>query len=140
MIPLLKFERALRGMLIKDKTAHELLWEQLMGLMTYQEPFPLTEAAVINWDISRYYNAEVTLTASRTLAVNNLTAGDYGTIKVIQGGTGSYALTLPTNPVSKSANGGAGAITLTAAAGSVDVLSFYYDGTNLLWNASLNFT
>jgi len=135
MIPLLRLNqlRSMRELL-------RLTSDKLNDLMSYQTPVTLTDEATINWDISAAYNAKVTLAASRTLSVNNLVRGDYGTLEVIQGGTGSYTLTLPTSPVSKVANGGAGAITLTAAVGSVDVLSFYYDGTNLLWNASLNFT
>lgn len=109
-------------------------------LMAYQKPITLTDESIIKWNLRKGYNAQVTLGASRTLLLEQLTPGDYGTIKVIQGGAGSFTLTLPTNPVSKVSDGGAGAITLTAAAGSIDVLVFYYDGTNLLWNKSLNYT
>jgi len=80
----------------------------------------------------------VTLTGNATLSVTGLQAGCYGTLKVIQGGSGSYTLTLPSS--SKVSGGGAGAITLSTTAGSIDIIGFYYDGTNLLWNAQLDFT
>jgi len=134
MIPLLRLNqlRSMRELL-------RLTSDKLNDLMSYQTPVTLTDEATINWDISAAYNAKVTLAASRTLSVNNLVRGDYGTLEVIQGGTGSYTLTLPTSPVSKVANGGAGAVILSTAVGAVDILVFYYNGTNLLWTITTNY-
>jgi hypothetical protein len=140
MIRLPKYFPSLNGMLVKDKSAFRLIWEQIIGLMTYQTPIVLQDAATISWDVSKAYNAQVTLAGSRTLVLNGLVAGDYGTLEVIQGGSGSYTLTLPTSPVSKVSDGGAGTIVLTTTVGAIDVLVFYYNGTNLLWNKSLNYT
>ena len=97
----------------------------------------LTDAATVAWDFSTGDTKTVTLTASRALAITNPVAGTYGAIKVIQGGTGSYALTLPAG--SKVVNGGAGAVALSTAVGSIDILTFFYDGTNYFWNAGLNY-
>lgn len=98
----------------------------------------LTDAATVFWDYSLGYNAVVTLADNRTLGITNVANGDYGTIKVIQDGTGGRTLALSgTNLV---VNGGAGAITLTSNANAVDILSFVYDGTNFLWNVGYNYT
>ena len=117
----------------RDAVNGILVW--LNRLYQYQQPQILTDNSIINWSVQNGYNAQVTLVGSRTLAVNTLTAGDYGTLKVIQGGSGSYTLTLPSN--SKVSNGGAGAVTLSTAVGSIDILTFYYDGTTLFWNRKL---
>jgi hypothetical protein len=114
--------------------------DKLNSLMLYQTPVTLVDEAIINWDVSKAYNVKVTLTASRTLSVNNLVAGDYGTIEVVQGGAGSYTLTLPSNPVSKVANAGAGAVTLSTAVGAIDILVFYYNGVNLFWSITQDYS
>lgn len=107
-------------------------------LIAYQTPIILQEDTTIGWNITKGYNATVTLTASRILSVTQLTPGDYGTIKIIQGGSGSYTLTLPTG--SKVGNGGAGVITLSTTVGAIDIATFYYDGTTLFWNLTTDFT
>lgn len=137
---LLDFDEDLVGAVGKNKEIFILLWKQLRELMTYQQPIQLTDGATIYWDVSAGYNAQVTLSGSRTLSVNQLVTGDYGTIKVIQGGSGSYTLTLPTSPVSKVSGAGAGAVTLSTAVGAIDILGFYYDGTTLFWNIQTDFT
>lgn len=83
-------------------------------------------------------NATVTLGGNRTLAFSGLAAGMSGVLIVKQDGTGSRTLTLPAT--SKVVDGGAGAITLTTTASAIDVLSWVYDGTNILWAKGLNFT
>jgi hypothetical protein len=110
----------------------------LRKLTQYQNPVTLTDGATVTWYINKSYNAQVTLAGSRTLVIAGLTQGDYGTLKIIQGGAGSYALTLP-NP-SKVSGAGAGALTLSTAVGSIDIATFYYDGTTLFWNLSTDFT
>jgi len=140
MINLLDFDDANKGTVGKNREVFILLWKQLRELMTYQQPIDLVDESTIYWDVSTGYNAQVTLSGSRTLSVNQLVSGDYGTIKVIQGGTGSYTLTLPTSPVSKVSGAGAGAVTLSTAVGAIDILGFYYDGTTLFWNIQTDFT
>lgn len=98
----------------------------------------LTDATTVFWDYSLGYNAVVTLNDNRTLGITNAVNGDYGTLKVIQDGTGGRTLALSgTNLV---VNGGAGAITLTSNPNAVDILSFVYDGTSFLWNVGYNYT
>lgn len=83
-------------------------------------------------------NATVTLGGNRTLAFDKLTNGMRGVLIVKQDATGSRTLTLPAT--SKVVDGGAGAVTLTTTASAIDVLSWIYDGTNILWAPGLNFT
>jgi hypothetical protein len=98
----------------------------------------LTDAANIAWDYALGYNAEVTLTASRILdEPTNVSDGDYGTLVIVQDGVGSHTLTLPAS--FKVVNGGAGAITLSTAANSVDSISWVKKGTDFLVSVGLNF-
>jgi len=86
----------------------------------------LTDAASIEWDYSLGYNAKVTLTANRALAIpTNVRDGDYGTLKVYQDAVGGHTLTLPAN--FKVVNNGLGAITLTPTALAYDIISWSYD-------------
>jgi hypothetical protein len=98
----------------------------------------LTDAANIAWDYALGYNAEVTLTASRILDVpTNVADGDYGTLVIAQDGVGSHTLTLPAS--FKVVNGGAGAITLSTAAGSIDSISWVKRGADFLVSVGVNF-
>jgi len=99
----------------------------------------LTDGATITWTVtsSRINNATVTLGGNRTLAISGAAAGYNGVLIVKQDGTGSRTLTLPGS--SKVIGGGSGAITLTTTASAIDVLSWYYDGTNYYWTYGLNF-
>lgn len=101
----------------------------------------LVDGATITWDFAGYYEmlAEVNpIGGNRTLAFANIVAGCRGTLIIHQDGTGSRTLTLPAG--SKVRDSGAGAITLSTAANSIDVLSFIYDGTNYLWTYGKSFT
>lgn len=106
----------------------------VFGWKTFQT---LTDGATVTWDMSLGFNAKVTLGGNRTLAFSNIADGDYGTLIIIQDGTGSRTLALPAS--SKVVNGGAGAITLTAAAGSVDIISFVREGSTTYWNYGKNY-
>lgn len=100
----------------------------------------LTDGATITWafDSDRVRNAVVTLGGNRTLDITGEVDGCTGVLIVKQDATGSRTLTLPGS--SKVVGGGAGAITLSTAANSVDIISFYYDGTNFWWTYGKNFT
>ena len=99
----------------------------------------LTDAANISWDYSLGYNAQVRLTASRILdAPTNVADGDYGTLIVTQDAVGSHTLTLPSS--FKVVNGGAGAVTLSTAAASIDSLSWFKKGSEFFVSIGLNFS
>lgn len=98
----------------------------------------LTDATTIAWDMSNGTNATVTLAGNRTLAISNMSAGQFATLIIKQDATGSRTLTLPTG--SKVVNVGAGAINLTTTASAIDILSCFYDGTNYYWLLNKKFT
>jgi hypothetical protein len=97
----------------------------------------LTFGSTTTWDQTRGATAAVTLTGNATLSITNEAAGMYGLIRVKQDATGSRTLTLPAG--SKVINGGGGAVSLTTAANAVDVLSYFYDGTNYFWTVGYNY-
>lgn len=105
--------------------------QQLFGKKT------LTDGATINWDLRYEQVAEVTLAGNRTLA--NPTNGEAGGTYILivkQDSTGSRTLSFGAN----YAFPGGTAPTLSTAANAVDVLSFVYDGTNMLGVAQLDFS
>lgn len=100
----------------------------------------LSDGATITWATNgaRINNAKVTLGGNRTLDITGEVDGASGVLIVIQDSTGSRTLTLPGS--SKVIGGGAGAVTLSTVANSIDVLSWIYDGTNFYWTKGLNYT
>jgi hypothetical protein len=106
-------------------------------ISTKKAPVTLTDGATITWDVSTGYNAKVTLAGNRTLAITNPQAGQYYKLTITQDGTGSRTITLPSG--SKVINGGSGAVTLSTAAGTIDILMGYYDGTNYFWTLGKNY-
>ena len=96
-----------------------------------QQPFvALTDAATVLWATGSgfpEYRASVTLGGNRTLSITGAISGTSGVLEVIQDGTGSRTLALPGSSVVYP--GGGSTVTLSTAPGSVDMLSFIYDGT-----------
>jgi len=99
----------------------------------------LTDGATVTWAFGsdRAKLAVVTLGGNRTLDITGAVSGTSGVLRVVQG-AGGNTLALPAG--SLVANGGAGAVTLSAGAGDIDVLSFYYNGTNYYWTYGVDFT
>lgn len=109
------------------------------------EPAPaweaLTDGATVTWPWVAWkgtQQAAVTLGGARTLDITGQLNGQRGVLLVTQDGTGGRTLALPAG--SLVANGGAGAVTLTAAAGAVDRLLFERTGSNYLVSPLPNFT
>ena len=93
----------------------------------------LTDAANISWNAESNPRAFVTLTANRILDnPTNLIAGKVYSIRVVQGGTGSYTLTFGANYVTKDDSTVAYTKTLSTAVGSFTTIQFYTDGTNMI--------
>jgi hypothetical protein len=76
-------------------------------------------------------NHSVTMAASTTVTLSNMTAGQEGRISLIQGGSGSYTPTF--SPALDF--GTAGTPTWSTAVGKKDIVEIYYDGTT--YNASV---
>jgi len=86
----------------------------------------LTDSATIVWDYSLGNIASVTLGGDRTLSVVNPRANTTGLLYVKQDSTGSRLLTITGNkPVGWA---------LSAAANSVDLIGFFYNGTEFYWS------
>jgi len=100
-------------------------------------PQALTSGSTITWNPANGLNASVTLNQNSTLSFSTTPAnGSYGTLVVTQG-SGNKTLTLPTitnvtNKVWGSTS--TSTIALSAGAGAVDIVNFYYDGTSCYWN------
>jgi hypothetical protein len=90
----------------------------------------LTDAATVSWNLANGSNSKITLGGNRTLAISNVAVGDTGTILVKQGSGTTHTLTLPAGSL---VIGGA-TYTTTTTSNGVDVLGFYYDGTNYFWS------
>lgn len=104
----------------------------------------LTDAAPIAWSLASMPVANATVTLVNTLAtrainVSNLLNGGEYRLVINQDSTGGAALTLGTGCTWKVAGGGAGAITLTATANAVDILTFTYDGAVCRATLTANF-
>ena len=89
------------------------------------------------YNCSTSVNAKITLTGNTTATLTNLVDGMSGNFYITQDGTGGHTLTL--SPTPKVINGGGGVVTLTGTAGSTDIISWAYDGTNLYVTYGLNY-
>ena len=98
-----------------------------------------TSGGTVNWDINNSSNAKITLSSNLTLNISNVSSGDFGTLKITQDGVGSHTITLGTG-THQVVNSGNGSITLTANANAVDVITFFYDGTEFLWSVGNDYT
>ena len=96
----------------------------------------LTDAATIAWDVATQPAARVTLAGNRTLgAPTNMRAGSTYVLRVIQDATGSR--TLAYNAAFKFPGGTAP--TLSSAANSISLLTFYSDGSAMYGVAQSGF-
>ena len=94
------------------------------------------QAITGTWNLNLGANASWTLASgANTLTVTNAKAGMFGLIRVTNAGTST--ITLPAG--SRVINGGGGVVPLTQVASAVDILTFYYDGTNYWWTYGNNY-
>lgn len=98
----------------------------------------LTDASTINFDVNKGLNAKVTLAGNRTLALNNALNGDSGKLIIKQDGTGNRTLALPAS--CRVFGGGAGAVDLTNAANSQDILIWFKENDIIYFIVELNAT
>ena len=98
-------------------------------------PQTLTDAATISWVPSQGLNANVTLAGNRTLSFSTPpTSGAYGTLVVKQDATGGRTLTLPSVANKVLGSSSTTTIGLSTTANAIDIVNFYFDGTNYFWN------
>ena len=98
-------------------------------------PQTLTDAANISWVPLQGLNASVTLAGNRTLSFSTPPAsGAYGTLVVKQDATGGRTLTLPSVANKILGSSSTTTIGLSTTANAIDIINFYFDGTNYFWN------
>ena len=98
-------------------------------------PQTLTDAANISWVPLQGLNAGVTLAGNRTLSFSTAPpTGAYGTLVVKQDATGGRTLSLPSVANKILGSTSTTTIGLSAAANAIDIVNFYFDGTNYFWN------
>jgi hypothetical protein len=92
----------------------------------------LTDGATITWDYNTGGEKTVTLGGNRTLSITNLPTDRvvYGTLRVVQDGTGGRALTLP------SPSGTTTVGSLNTASGGESYITFRYNGSKFRFNIS----
>lgn len=95
----------------------------------------LTSGAAVTWNMTNGYNAKITLAHNATLTVSNVVDGMSGCLIITQDATGGRTLDLPAN----SKLLGSTSLTLTSAAGSVDILTFVYTGATYYWSRGANY-
>lgn len=112
--------------------------KKLKKVLNRQKPILLSGTEFVSWNAHKNYNAEILLDTNKKLFFERLESGDHGLLKIVQGAGGSHTLALPSN--SKVASNGLGLLNLSTIVGSVDIATFYYNGVNLFWHLSLNFS
>ena len=133
-----KYFTAARSQAVISAGGNEIVYNSSTGVISKNKTVQtLVDGPTVTFNAASGYNAQVTLGASRVLAFSDTNAGEYYTLKVTQDSSGNHALTLPAG--CKVIGAGAGGVTLTAAANAVDILTFFYDGTNYFVNYGLNY-
>lgn len=98
-----------------------------------------TTSGFIDWDIDSVgLNTKITLNGNMSLNIINAQNGDFGTMRIMQDGDGSHTMSF-TSGTNKVANGGGGSITLTSTARAVDIIKFFYDGSEFNWSVGYNY-
>ena len=106
--------------------------EPTMKTLTY------IDNTVINWNTKLSNNATIVLNGiNSSLNMTNFKLGDSGVFVIKEDTVGSRQLTFPINSLFP---GGGSSITLTSTPNAVDVLTYFYDGTNINWNVQYNYT
>jgi hypothetical protein len=90
------------------------------------------------FDYNTSPNQIATQTSNVTLTINNVPNGGYGTLVVTSSGAGNYTIT-PTGVTARVANAGGGVVGM-GPSGSVDIVTFTYDGSTYYFTVGYNFT
>ena len=98
-------------------------------------PQTLADGSPISWNPALGLNAGVTLVGNRTLSFSTAPpTGAYGTLVVKQDATGGRTLTLPSVANKILGSSSTTTIGLSTTANAIDIVNFYFDGTNYFWN------
>ena len=103
---------------------------------TDNKAFLTLTGATPTWTYSTSYNAFISISANATLTIVGAKNGYYGLLRVQQStGPTARSVTLPTGSRTPF-----GTYSFTGGTNSVDIYTFYYDGTNYFWNFSKSFS
>jgi hypothetical protein len=93
----------------------------------------------VSWNVANGLNATITLTGATTITLSNVVAGTSGNLSVSNAAT-AYSLGFAgyTNKISPVVFSAANTVT-TSGATRTDLFSWYYDGSTLFWNGSLDY-
>ena len=91
------------------------------------------------WNANSGINATLTLTGNTSITLSNLVAGMSGNLTIINA-TSVYTLTFSgyTNRISQAVYIASDQVG-TSGGSKIDVFSWYYDGTRLIWNGTLDY-
>lgn len=91
------------------------------------------------WNVSNGIHAKITLAGNTTITLSNLVSGTTGNLTVTNPSTG-YIITVSgyTNKISQTIYYATNQF-YTSGASKIDVYSWYYDGTYLIWNGGLDY-
>ena len=113
-----------------DKIKIDNLWNTTVQTLTTTTP---------TWNATNGINAKITLIGNTTITLSNLVAGMTGNLTVTNAAT-LYTLTFSgyTNKLSNGIYSAANQAILSGDS-KIDMISWYYDGTYLIWNGSQNY-
>jgi hypothetical protein len=94
----------------------------------------------ISWVITNGVNAYLTLSGNTTITLSSLVAGQTGNIRVTNASS-SYTLTVAgyTNKIATVVYSTTNQLKTSGGSYKIDVFSWWYDGTYLFWNGTLNY-
>lgn len=108
------------------------------GRTSLQIPFAVQalSGTSVAWNTTNGLNATLTLTGNTTLTLSNLVAGQTGNIRVTNAAS-TYTLTMAgyTNKFAPTIYLTTNQVK-TSGSSKIDVYSFFYDGTYLIWNGT----
>ena len=107
--------------------------------------YPELSGSSITWDVSgTSKNYQVMLDQNMNIDFINVRNGDKGDLIITQDGSGGYGIVLGTvngqSVTHKVAGNGNGNIMLTSPPGSIDIVSFKFNGSVMFWDVDLNYT
>jgi hypothetical protein len=117
---------------IQDVSISKLIYEN--PRMAFQTLTIATSDSSVLWLIRNGYNAKVILTRDVSLFIPDVSNGDSGTLMVIQDGSGSRLMKLPSGSRVMS-----DASTLSTSPSAIDFISFIYDVSTFYWNIGKNY-
>jgi hypothetical protein len=117
------------GMIKYDAPHVEVYTQSQWRRVNFSNTLTLTDAGTVNWNTANGNVARVTLAGNRLFATpTNLTVGEY-MLFVVQDSTGSRTLDLANSSIVRWGIGEYPV--LSTLPNSIDIIQFYYDGTNL---------